>query len=347
MSSDQKKKDITIYDLAEELKISPSTVSRALNDHFSIGIDTKEAVRKLAAEMGYRPNGIASSLRTNKSKIIGILVSWINHPFLSTLIAGVEDAAKEAGYQVIIAQSHDDVAIEKQNLKALHALRVSALIVSLAMETNDYSHFEQFRKSGIPIVFVDRIPKLDNISQVIIDNFGAGYAATKHLLDQGCKRIAHFGGSRFQALYEERMLGYITALKDAGIEPDPAIIFHASFLNAEEGTRMAEAVLAMKNIPDGIFCANDTAASSALKTLVQRGVKIPDDIALIGFNNDPICEFIEPNLSSINHPAKEMGQTAVMKVLELLNVDANLGEVKPLETYVVERASSMRRRTIK
>lgn len=343
MSSDHKKKDITIYDLAEELKISPSTVSRALNDHFSIGETTKKAVKKLAAEWGYKPNVIASSLRTNKSNTIGIIVSWINRPFISSLISGAEDAAKEAGYQVVIAQSHDDVEVEKSNLKAMYALRVSALIVSLAMETKDYSHFDLFTKSGIPIVFVDRIPKLADISQVKIDNFKAGYEATLHLIEQGCKHISHFGGALNQTIYEDRRNGYLQALEDNGIIADDKLIFYANNISAEEGERMAEALLVQLPKADGIFCANDTSAVSAIKTLKRKGIRIPEDIAVIGFNNDPVCEIVEPNLSTVDHPAFDMGKYAVLKVLDILNDHNEIAELPPLSTKVVVRASSMKK----
>ena len=347
MSSEIKKKDITIYDLAENLKISPSTVSRALNDHTSIGDKTKTAVKKLALEMGYKPNVIASSLRTNKSNTIGIIVSWINRPFISSLISGVEDAAKEAGYHVIITQSHDDVEEEKNNLKALYAMRVSALIVSLAMKTSEYSHFDLFSNSGIPVVFVDRIPKIGNIAQVKIDNFQAGYEATRHLINQSCVRIAHFGGASNQTIYEDRMNGYKQALIDHNIKIDPALIFHANILNAEEGVRMTEELLMLKELPDGIFCVNDTAGVSVIKTLKKNSIRIPEDIAIIGFNNDPICQIIEPNLSTINHPAALMGKNAVLKVLDIIDNGVSTLPLPSISTEVIVRASSLRSTTQK
>ncbi len=341
---ENKKKGLTIYDLAQELNLSPSTVSRALNDHASIGKKTKKAVQELAREWGYRPNTLASSLRTNRSNTIGVLVSWINRPFISSLISGVEKAARESGHQVLISQSHDTTQLEQENLQALYDSRISALIVSLAMETKDYRHFDLFPGSGIPVVFVDRIPDLKDVSKVHINNFNAAFEATEHLIGQGCRSIAHFGGARHQHIYEDRLSGYIAALKKNGLEVDPALVLEAHSLSAEEGTRLTEQVLKLNKPPDGIFCANDTAAVSAIQVAKKRGIRIPEELAIIGFNDDPICEIIDPPLSSVHHPAVEMGEMAVRQALAMLNErsDATPAHRVMLDTYVVVRASSDR-----
>lgn len=341
-----KKKGVTIYDLAQELNVSPSTVSRALNDHHSIGENTKRAVKQLAKKRGYRPNTIASSLRTNRSKSIGVMVSWINRPFISSLISGVEEAARASGHRVIISQSHDKTELEKENLQALYDSRISSLIVSLAMETVDYEHFDLFTDNGIPVVFVDRIPRKKGIHKVNINNFNAAFEATEHLIEQGCTRIAHFGGARTQTIYEDRRLGYIGALKKNNLDVDEAIILQASSLHAEEGLRLTEQVLDMPHPPNGIFCANDTAAVSAIRCAKQRGIKIPEDLAIIGFNNDPICEIIDPQLSSVDHPAAEMGMTAVQQALAMLDgrVATEASSMVTLSTKVIVRASSDRQK---
>lgn len=342
---EDKKKDVTIYDLAQELNVSPSTVSRALNDHFSIGKETKKAVRELAKRRGYRPNTIASSLRTNRSFTIGVLVSWINRPFISSLISGVEKSAREAGYHVIISQSYDNPELEKEILQALYDSRVSALIVSLAMGTQVYDQFDLFTNNGIPVVFVDRIPLLGGIHKVHINNFNAGFEATEHLIQQGCRRIAHFGGARHQSIYEDRRLGYIAALKKNNIEVDESLIIQFESLSAEEGTRLTEQVLAMEQRPDGIFCANDTAAVSAIQCAKEKGIAIPQELAIIGFNDDPICQIIDPPLSSIHHPAVEMGQMAFQQTLGMMGgkIGTETASSVTLDTHVVVRASSNRK----
>lgn len=310
---------VTIYDLARELNVSASTVSRALNDRQEVSKRTRIAVQKLAKKRGYQPNNFALSLRTNKSNTIGIMVSWINRPFISNLISGIEKAAKEAGYHVIITQTYDKRDYEVENLQALLGSRISALIVSLAMETKDFDHFSMLRDNDIPVVFVDRIPPTSHGVKIQIDNYKAAYAATEHLIQQGCKRIAHFGGSRHQFIYEDRRSGYLAALSQYGHEIDESIVFEANNLSMDEGLRMTETVLNTVNPPDGIFCANDTAGVSAIRYAKKKGIKIPEELAIMGFNNDPICEIIEPELSSVVHPAIEMGEKAVEQVLGILN----------------------------
>lgn len=345
---DEKKKDLTIYDLAEELKLSPSTVSRALNDHQSIGKKTKEAVQQLAKERGYRPNTIASSLRTNRSNTIGIMVPWINRPFISSMISGIEAAARAEGYHTIISQSHDSTELETENLQALYDSRISALIVSLAMETNGFQHFKLFSDNNIPIVFVDRIPHLSGVNKVQINNFDAAFKATQHLIEQGCRRIAHYGGARHQSIYKERMRGYTEALKKNHIEVDPAIIFNSDSLSDAEGTRLTEHILRMNHVPDGIFAANDKAAVAAIQCAKKHGIRIPDDLAIIGFNDDPVCEIVEPPLSSVYHPAPGLGKAAVDQAISMINgVGKNKTAVSGvvLDTHLVIRASSLRKQT--
>lgn len=342
---EEKKKDLTIYDLAQELNVSPSTISRALNNHSSIGKKTKEAVQKLAKELGYRPNSLASSLRTNRSNTIGIIVPWINRPFISSLISGIEAAARQAGYHVIITQSSDSTESEIENLKALYDSRISALIVSLAMQTADYKHFDLFSDNDIPIVFVDRIPLLKGVHQLQINNFKAAYEATEHLIEQGCTRIAHFGGARHQLIYEDRRLGYLAALKNHGLEVDEHIILEAESLSGEEGYRLTADIMGIDSPPDAIFCANDTSAVSAIQYAKKHGIRIPEDLAIIGFNNDPVCEIIDPALSSIEHPAMEMGERAVQQVLALLDDSDNLTKENRLvlDTHLIVRASSLKK----
>lgn len=339
---EDRKKDITIYDIATRLNVSASTVSRALRDHKSIGKKTKKAVQELADELGYRPNKLASSLRTNHSKTIGVLVSWINRPFISSLIAGIENAARKKGYQVIICQSHDSVVLEKEYLRALYNSRVCALITSLAMQTEDYSHFDLFTKNNIPIVYVDRTPKIDTVNKVKINNYQASFEATEHLIRQGCTRIAHLGGDPIQSIYEDRLNGYIAALRVHHLPVDESIIRQAEHLSAEEGTRLAQEVLALSPRIDGIVCANDTAAVSAIQYAESQGIRIPEDLAVIGFNNDPVCEIIEPALSSVHHPAEQMGEAAVSRTLNIIEEEDSEINAIILDTHLIIRASSQR-----
>lgn len=341
----KQKREITIYDIASELNVSPSTVSRALKDHYSIGKEMIETVKKVAREKGYRPNHIAASLRKNKTNTIGVMISWINRPFISSLISGIEDEASNAGCNVIISQSHDLYEHEIANAKALYNSRIGGLIVSLAMETKKYNHFSTFIDNDIPVVFVDRVSDELNCDKVIIDNYAAGLMATSHLIEQGCKRIAHFGGAQHRSIYRQREEGYLAALRQHNMEIDDDLILNGGVLNSEEGHRMAERVLGLPNPPDAIFTANDTAAVAVIQYAKGKGIKIPQKLAVIGFNNDPVSLIIDPTLSTVSHPAVDMGKIAARQVLNRReHKDIITSETITLKTDLIVRESTLRKK---
>ncbi|MGB3774779.1 MAG: LacI family DNA-binding transcriptional regulator [Leeuwenhoekiella sp.] len=341
-----KKKEITIYDIAKELNFSPSTISRALNDHHSISDKTTKLIKATSKKMGYRPNSIAASLRNSKSNTLGIMISRINRPFIASLISGVESRARKAGYNVIITQSNDIYENEVDNAKALYDSRITGLVASLAMETTDFTHFQQFIDQGIPIVFVDRVPRDLNACYVIIDNYRAGYMATKHLIEQGCKRIAHFAGAQHRNVYGERRRGYEDALREHNLSFDNNLVMEFSTLSFAEGKKATKKLLALPEPPDGIFSANDTAAVSAIMYAKKIGIKIPEDLAIIGFNDDPIASIVDPGLSTVTHPAQKMGKIAAQLILDLTEKNSNddLIDVKVMKTELVIRSSSLRKK---
>ena len=341
----KKNNDVTIYHIAEKLGLATSTISRALKDHYSIGEKTTQLVKDTAAEMGFRPNVLAASLRSKKTKTIGVLITRINRPFLSSLISGIEETLQKAGYNTIIIQSNDSYKNEVNMTKVLYSNRVSGVICSLAMETQNTSHFQQFINSNIPLVFVDRVPKEIDTCRVMIDNYSAGYKATQHLIDQGCKRIAHYAGSQFRNVYSERKRGYLDALKHNKLVADNDLLVYFKILSYEEGEIVTNRLLDLKNPPDGIFSSNDSTAVAAIKVAKKRNIRVPDDLAIIGFNNDPISEIIEPSLSTITHPAFEMGKASAEKILHLLEspIPDEVKEITFLNTEVLVRESSRRK----
>ncbi len=339
------KRDVTIYDIAKKLNLSSSTVSRALKNNPSISKKTIKKIQITAEEMGYQPNTLAASLRGNKSKTIGVLISRINRPFVSSLISGIESTAQRAGYNVIITQSNDLYENEVNLAKTLYSSRVSGIICSLAMSTRNTSHFKQFTNKGIPLVFVDRVPNDFNTYRVMIDNYSAGYKATKHLIEQGCKRIAHYAGLQYRNIYSERKRGYMDALKEHGLPIDESLIVYLYNLSLEQGEKACANLFSLKNPPDGIFSANDTAAIGAIKAAKKMGVNIPDDLAIIGFNDDPIASIVDPVLSSVTHPAAKMGRISAEKILDHLakSKSEDVMEVTFLNTEVIVRESSNRK----
>lgn len=339
------KKEITIYDIASKLKVSPSTVSRALNDHYSISKSTIKTVKALANEMGYRPNHLAASLRKSKSNTIGVMISWINRPFISDLISGVEEVANKAGYNVIISQSQDNVEREIKNAKALYDSRIAGLVVSLSMKTDEYTHFDSYRNNGIPIVFVDRVAEDVDSHKVIIDNFSSAYRATLHLVKQGAKNIALFAGSQMRNVYRDRELGYRKALEDSGIEICEDLVIRCQNLSFEEGVEKARMLLNLKVKPDAIFSSNDTAAVGAITYAKSQGIDIPNELMVMGFNNDPISLIVDPQLSTVSHPAINMGRIAAEQVLNHINSSEPVSPVTTtLDTEIIVRSSTNRKR---
>lgn len=339
------RKEVTIYDIASELNVSPSTVSRALRDHLSIGKEMTNAIKKVAREKGYRPNHIAASLRKNRTNTIGVMVSWINRPFSSSLISGVEQEATKAGYNVIISQSHDSYKNEVDNALALFDSRIGGLVISLAMETREYDHLVRFAQNDIPVVFVDRVSEDLNFDKVVIDNITAGFMATKHLIEQGCKRIAHMAGAQHRNVYMDRQKGYLEALRQYNLPIDESLILNSDYLSSEEGIKMTRHLMSLPEPPDGLFSANDTAAVSAIQYAKKNNIRVPQDLAVIGFNNDPVSLIIDPALSTVSHPAVSMGQIAAQQVLKHRNNKEIDSETIVLKTELIVRGSSLRKKS--
>lgn len=343
MKSPENDKQVTIYDIAAKLKISPSTVSRALNDAKYVNKNTKKLIKEEAERLGYKPNSFAVGLRNNQSNTIGVLISRINRPFNSVLISGIEKTARKAGYNVIICQSNDSYENEVTGAEALLSSRVVGLIASLSMETEKFDHFQSFFDAKTPVVFVDRVPNLDSY-KVVVDDFRAGYNATQHLIKKGCKRIALLVGSLHINIYSERKKGYIKALKENNLPIDESLIYILKTLSTEESEKATKKLLNLRNPPDGIFSTNDTAAAAAIITSKKMGFKIPEQLKVIGFNNDYISTIVEPTLTTISHPAEKMGIIAAEKILQHLNknneMDTEVSEITILKTSLIERDST-------
>lgn len=336
-------KDITIYDIAKELDLSPTTVSRALNDHPAVNSKTKERVFETANQMGYRSNMFASNLRSKRTHAIGVIVPRLNSTFMSSVIAGMEKVANDSGYNLIISQSLETVEKEVANANTMFNSRVDGLLVSLAYNTENIHHFEPFLKKDIPMLFYDRVFEHKKVTGVVIDNIQAGYKATQHLIEQGCKDIVHITGNLRRNVYADRLKGYKYALMDNNITFRKSNVI-INNLSEEEGVQAAQQVLKMKSLPDGIFVANDSCAVSCMKALKQEGVAIPNDIAVVGFNNDPICRVIEPSLTTIDYPGYEMGEVAVRNLIHRMEglYDTIITNTITLRSELVVRESSLK-----
>lgn len=337
-------KDITIYDLARKLNISPATVSRGLKDHPAISKKTKKRIFDLAKEMGYRSNNFARNLRKQTTNTIGVIVPRLNSYFMSTVIAGMEKVANDEGYNLIITQSSESAQKEIASARTMFNNRVDGLLVSLAYDTDEVAHFDVFSKKNIPLIFFDRVIDNKNCVNVLIDNRKAAYEATKHLIDQGCKRIVHITATPKRNVYIDRLNGYKQALADHNIKfRDEYVII--SNLSQEAGTVAANTIKQMKPLPDGVFVANDNCAVGCMLGLKQSGVNIPGDIAFVGFNNDPVSTVVEPNLTTINYPGYEMGEIAARNLINHLNGTGSITSTNTilLRSELMVRDSSMKK----
>lgn len=336
-------KDITIYDLAEKLNISAATVSRGLKDHPAINKKTKKKIMDLAAELGYRSNKFASNLRKQKTHTIGVIVPRLNSLFMSSVLSGIEKAVNTAGYNLIISQSFEKEAKEKTNAATMFNSRVDGLIVSLASDTRDFSHFDTFIKKNIPLIFFDRVAENIQSTKVLIDNYKAGYTATAHLIEQGCKDILHITGNITRNVYKDRFEGYKKALEDHDIAFNPEL-FISNELTEQDVQAALHQVLQGDKLPDGLFITNDSSAAFALTILKEAGIKVPEDMAIVGFNNDLISRVTEPEISTVNYPGNEMGENIARILINHLNGEADLSFTSTviLNSELIIRASSKR-----
>jgi LacI family transcriptional regulator len=339
------KKDITIYDIAKVLGLSPATVSRGLKDHPAINSKTRKRIMDMAREMGYRSNSFASNLRMQKTHTIGIIVHELKSQFISSVLAGIEKVATEAGYDLIIGHSSETWRKEAANAHNLFHKRVDGLIASLAFDTQDMDHFDPYVKKGIPIVFFDRVEEFSYGTRVVIDNVKAGYEATAHLAAQGCRRIAHITANLGRNVYAGRLKGYQQALADYGLHYDPSLLI-VNDLSETAAIRAARQIVAMDPKPDGVFVTNDFFAAVFLQTLKENGLRIPEDIAIVGFNNDVIARIIQPKLTTINYPGEEIGEQAARSLLEQLagHNSARTTDTIIIRSELIIRESSLHRK---
>ncbi|MBC6410577.1 MAG: LacI family DNA-binding transcriptional regulator [Ekhidna sp.] len=336
-----KRQNVTIKDIAKELGISPSTVSRALKDHFEISQETKDAVKRVAEVLNYQPNSFALSLRYSRSHTIGVIVPEIVHFFFSTVISGIEDVAQARGYNIILTQSNESLEREIVNIQTLFNNRVDGVLVSLSRESHDNNHIESVMQKGLPVVFFDRVAQGIECSKVIVDDCLGGYQATRHLIRQGYKRIAHLAGPGTLNIAYQRLEGYKKAHEEEGLEIDEDLIVFNKISNEDETHDAVYDLLKKKN-PDALFASTDMAAIRAIKTAQEYGKSIPVDFGVVGFSNWQFTSLTSPSISTIEQPGFEMGQHAaelLIKEVESEAEEVTFESIK-LPTGLIVRESS-------
>lgn len=341
-----KLENITIKDVAKALGLSYSTVSRALKDSYKISENTRRLVQQYAEEHHYRPNLMAQSLRSQRSRCIGVVLCNVPNVFFSEVLSGIESVAYNSDYLVIITQSQESYQREVKNVHNLAWRSVDGLLVSLSTESEDLSHFTRLHEQGLPIVFFDRVTDLLPTHRVVADNRGGAYAATQHLVTSGFRRIAHITSSPFVSITVERQQGYIAALQEAGLPVDEAYIkycMHGGMVGQEIEQAVTD-LMALPSPPDALLCASDRLTIGCYALLRRRGYQIPEELGIAGFSNFNAAELFCPGLTTVRQPAFEMGKTATELLIGLIESKRppREFEYKVFETELIVRDSTVR-----
>ncbi|MDH7913439.1 LacI family DNA-binding transcriptional regulator [Winogradskyella sp. SYSU M77433] len=312
------KKRTTIKDIANVLNISPAAVSKAMHDDSRISEKTKAAVKRVAKELNYQPNHLASALRKGKSNLVGVIVPRTNSNFFSSVIENMEAVLDKAGYNIIITQSKESFKKECKNIDTLLYTQVDGIIASMANETTDLSFYEKIKSKGIPLILFDRGENDLNVDYVGINDYDSSHMIVEHLVEKGCKRIAHIGGYRRTRIFNNRIRGYIDALKKNNLPLDENLLTESN-LTLEDGREMMEKFLQLEQRPDAVYVASDNAALGALQVLNEHHINVPEDICLIGFGNEPFTSLVSPTISTVNQHSAEIGKIAAETFLSRVN----------------------------
>lgn len=322
---------VTIKDIARELGISPSTVSRALKDHPDISTETKKAVNELAKNLNYQPNAIALSLKHSRSFTIGVIIPETVHYFFSTVISGIEDVAYEAGYNIMICQSNELYDREKSNANMLYSNRVDGLLVSLAKQTSDFSHLRFFLDNNIPVVCFDRVNDELSCDQVVIDDYDAAFKIVEYMIQQGHKNLVHLAAPQHITIGRNRKKGFEDAILKHNLPFDESQVILAD--KFEDAADAIEKLIQSGKVPDGIFAVNDLTALGAMKTLKKHHLKIPNEVAIAGFGNGQTAMLTDPPLTTMDQNGYLMGKKAAEILLKRIS-SQRTDSIK--EKYVIE-----------
>lgn len=337
-----KKKRATIHDIARELKITASTVSRALNGNPSISEVTRKAVEEMAGKLNYQPNHIAAALRSGRSYIVGVIVPAADRTFFASIIRGIEEEIGQAGYSVIVCQTYDDFHKERKVLDTLMRTQVDGVIASPGKHGQDYEHFRKLQSKGMHLILFDNAVNDLGVSTVMINDFSGAYLAVQHLIQQGCHRIAHLAGPQHIGLYRERLRGYRAALEHYGRPFDKNLVLDCPS-EVERGRACASILMQMAPRPDAIFSASDYGALGAMQWLKEHHIAIPDQVAIVGFANEPFTSFVDPPLSTVDQHSQRIGLSAAEAFLrEIGSQEKTKTEQIVLEPELIIRSSSIK-----
>lgn len=311
------KQPISISDIARDLGVSPSTVSRALKDHPEINRDTRLRIQEYARKMNYRPNALALGLKQQKSFTIGVIIPEIAHHFFSSVISGIEDMAYGNGYRVVICQSNEDYHREVINVGALSDHRVDGFLVSISKNTREHTHFQNLVDHGIPIVFMDRASPDIVADRVLTNDFEGARLVVSHLVERGCRNVIHLAGPQHLCVGKQRYTGYAEALKEHGIPLREELVLKCDTPALVK--QLANKLLALAEEADAVFAVNDFTAVAVMRFLMEHGYEVPDRIAIAGFGDDPIASVVHPGLTTVEQRGYDIGKEAARMLIKRLS----------------------------
>jgi DNA-binding LacI/PurR family transcriptional regulator len=323
-----KKSRTSITDIAKELNISPSTVSRALNNHPAISTQTRGAVIELARKLNYQPNLLALNLLRNRTNLIGVIVPEITSYFFSSIISGIQDLLNPLGVNMIIGQSNESYDEEKSIVNTFASIRVDGFLISPSSETKNFDHLQMLASNNIPLVIFDRDCEVMEVDKVFVDEYNGAFQAVEHLIKSGCRRIAHIAGSPTLSTSRHRLDAYKDALKLHNIPVLEEYIVESKGFAPEHGIDPTKKLLALPNPPDAIFTINDGVAIGAMYIIKNSGIVIPDQISIIGFDDDPHSSYFKPSLSTVWQPTYEMGMLSARILMKRVNSNNNLSKIR-------------------
>ncbi len=337
--NNKKQHRTSLKDLAKELGVSIATVSRALHSSPEIGKEMQQRVKDLAKKLNYRPNPFAQSLRKDAPKIIGVVVPNLVTHYYAAVLDGIEDEANRAGYSVLSANSHENFEDEMRAIDNFVGLHVEGIIACLAQTTRDYSHYEEIADMGIPLVFFGRTCLTDRFSSVKANGDEAAQMATQHLIDTGSRRIAFIGGPNHLDMVSRRKHGYLEALRDNRLEIDRELVV-CDKIDYNVALAATEKLLEKENRPDAILAFNDIITFAAFTAIKNKGLRIPEDVALIGFTDDVHAAYVTPKMSVIQDQSHKMGVTACQLLLKNIAGDTKVyKEIVPQQLKIRETSS--------
>ena len=334
-------KQVTIKDLARKLDISTSTVSRALRGEPDVNPETSKKVKQLAKELNYKVNDIALSLISKQTHTIGVIIPGYIIYFYAQALSGIQEAARKAGYHIIIMQTNDSMESEKECVEMLIHKRVDGILLSLSSETGSRDYLNELIKKEIPLVLFNRVSRKLKVPKVFVDDSKGGYLATKHLIEQGCEKILHIGGPQKLQMSQQRLQGYKKALLEAGLVPEKKRMTTSDF-SRESGYIAMQNIWEAQTQIDGVFAICDAVAFGVIQFLKEKGIAIPKQVAVIGFTDEPMNKLIEPQLSSIAQPIEAIGKTALTSLVEAIKKKTIVEQEIKLDVQLQKRASSVR-----